>query len=175
MTGVDQQWPTARLGPLARLRVLAEGLPGAHLHECVIEAAFAKVWTCVSDLERTTPLVEPDVQSLRVLERSGDDWQVRVRLPRWAGSMPLHLDVTMREGWCWMVSRPQLYVIGIAAEPVPDRPDATVVAQLEGAVLPGRSLARWAAGPVLGISRWRHRLHVPGDLARLAAYVEATP
>lgn len=172
MTTFAERWPSARLGRVARLRVVAAGLPGAHLHERVINADFDEVWRVVSDLERTTPLCEPDVQSLQVLARNDDRWQVRVRLPRWAASRSLHLDVTMRTGWCWMTSRPGFYVIGIAAEPAPGQPGATLLAHLEGVTLPHPPAAGWLVAPLLALSRWRHRLHVPRDAARLAAAIE---
>jgi hypothetical protein len=174
MTNADDRWPVATLGDVARLRAIAAGLPGVHLHEQVIEAGFADVWGFVSDLERTTPLFEPDVQSLRVVARDGDRLRVRVRMPRWAGSVPLHLDATMRDGWCWMVARPQVYVIGIAAEPAVGRATGTLLAHMEGVVLPRRRGVAWATAPVLAVSRWRHRFHVPGDVARMARQIESS-
>jgi hypothetical protein len=160
----DDRWPIAQLSDVARLRVLAAGLPGVHRHEAVIEAEFPEVWGFFSDLERSTPLFESDVQSLRVFARDADQWKVRVRLAKWMGSMPLRLDVTMREGWCWMVSRPQFYVIGIAAEPVPG---GTLLGYMEGVVLPQPRGTRWLTAAPLALSRWRHRAHVPRDVARL--------
>ncbi|MEY2403008.1 MAG: hypothetical protein QOD38_559 [Acidimicrobiaceae bacterium] len=171
MTIAEQAWPAARLGPLARLRAIAAGLPGVHLHEEVIDAAFDDVWRFVSDLERTTTTFEPDVRSLRILERDAAHWKVRIRLAPWLGALPLNLDVTMQDGWCWMISRPHLYVVGMAAEPLEGSPTATSYGHLEGVVLPTAPWARAAAWPILGISRWRHRVHVPRDVARIAAHV----
>ncbi|MEY2474578.1 MAG: hypothetical protein QOK28_3907 [Actinomycetota bacterium] len=173
MTIADDAWPAARLGNLARLRAVAAGLRGVHFYERVIDAPFADVWAFASDLERTTRSFEPDVHSLRVLERNGDHWKVRVRMPRWAGTAPLTLDVTMRDGWCWMVSRPALYVVGMAAEPVDADGSQTRFGLAEGAVLPVAAWAQPATRPLLAVSRWRHRFHVPRDVARLGACVTA--
>jgi hypothetical protein len=162
-------WPVAELSRVARLRVLAAGFPGAHLHEQVVEAPFEDVWRLVSDLEGSTPRYEPDVSSLRILHKDGERWRVRVRLPWWLGRAPMPLDVTMRDGWCWMIVRPQLYVIGIAAEPLGS---ATRLAHMEGFTLPGGRWRRRLARPLLAVSRWRHRVHVPRDVARLAALLE---
>ena len=172
MSTGDRGWPEASLGDIARLRALAAGLPGVHVHEQVLDAPFDEVWAFVSDLERTTPLFEPDVSSLRILERRGQRWRVRVRLPWWVARAPLNLDVTMRDGWCWMVARPQLYVIGIAAEPAGA---GTRIAHMEGAVLAGPAVLRWLARPALAVSRWRHRFHVPRDVRRMVAVMATSP
>lgn len=165
----DRRWPSATLDRIARLRVVAAGLPGVHLHERELEAGFDDVWAFVSDLERTTPLFEPDVASLRILEQDGTRWRIQVRMPRWAAGMPLRLDVTMQDGWCWMITRPRLYAIGIAAEPTTT---GTRVAHLEGLFLPVPAWVRPLTKPLLAVSRWRHRIHVPRDLARMAALLE---
>jgi len=167
-THADDRWPIAELGDVARLRVLAEALPGVHRHETVIDAQFDDVWACISDLERSTPVFESDVQSLRVVARDGDDWKIRVRLPKWLASLPLRLDVTMRDGWCWMVARPQLYVVGIAAEPVEG---GTLLGFMEGVALPRWRGTRWLTAVPLALSRWRHRNHIPRDVARLVKLV----
>jgi hypothetical protein len=169
MTIADAAWPVARLGHLTRLRAIAAGLPGVHLHEQMIDAALEDVWRFISDLERTTTTFDPDVRSLRILERDHDRWKIRVRLAPWLGTLPLNLNVTMQDGWCWMVSRPQLYVIAMAAEPLDGNPAATHFGHMEGLVLPTAAWARAVTTPVLTISRWRHRVHVPRDVDRIAA------
>jgi hypothetical protein len=168
VTGIEGTWPTATLGTVSHLRVLAAGLPGAHLHEDVIDAPFDDVWSFVSDLERSAPLFDSDVHSLQVLDVDGEHWRIRARLPRWAATAPLHFDVTMRPGWCWMVSRPQAYVIGMAAERAGS---ATRFGHMEGVVLPAPRWLGPAVRPLLTASRWRHRFHVPGDVARIVDHL----
>jgi hypothetical protein len=152
VTGTGDPWPTARLDGVGRLRALAAGLPGTYVAERLIDAPFEDVWGFVSDLERSVPQFEADVSRLRIVRSAGE----RLRVHSWVPGVPVPLafDVVLRPGWCWMVSRPQLYVVGMAAEPEGDR---TRYAHLEGLV--GRFL-----GPVLPLSRRRHRRHVPHDL-----------
>jgi hypothetical protein len=143
-------WPTARLDPIAKLRVLEASLPGVAMRERVIEAPFADVWGYVTDLETSVPEFDRDVARLRVVRASGE----RLRVHSWAPGVPvpLGLDVTLRPGWCWMVSTPRLYVVGMAAVPDGER---TRFGHLEGFVV---------GGPLLRLSRWRHRAHVARDL-----------
>jgi hypothetical protein len=145
---VTAAWPAARLDPIARLRALAAGLPGAALHERVIDAPFADVWGYVSDLEHSVPEWDRDVARIRIVRSSGE----RLRVHSWSPRVPVPLgfDVTLRPGWCWMASH--LYVVGMAAVPDGDR---TRFAHLEGFV---------AGGPLLRLSRWRHRAHVVRDV-----------
>ena len=167
MTGHDL-WPTATIDRIGRLRALAAGLRGAHLHEEVLDASFDDVWRFVSHLEHAVPLFDNDVRSLRVLHRDGERLRIRARLPLWAATAPIEFDVTLHAGWCWMVSRPQLYVVGMAAEPDGSH---TRFAHLEGVALPA---ARWARAPVRAVhalSRWRHRMHVPHDVEAIARHL----
>jgi hypothetical protein len=150
--GVSDGWPTARLDGIARLRALAAALPGTVVQERLIDAPFDTVWDFVSDLEVSAAEFDRDVARVRIVRASGE----RLRIHSWATGVPVPLpfDVTMRPGWCWMVSDPRLYVVGMAAVPAGDR---TRFAHLEGLV--GRFLT-----PVLPLSRWRHQGHVARDL-----------
>ena len=167
----ERAWPVAVLGHLGRLRALAAGLPGVHLHEQVIDAPFDEVWGTVTDLERNTPRYESDVRAVRVVERDGERWTIEARMPLWMSGAPLRFDVTMRDGWCWMVSRPQFYVVGFAAEPLADQ---TLFGHMEGLAVSSRvpTVLRPATRPLLALSRARHRRHVPRDVHRLAALLE---
>lgn len=158
-------WPTAELDGIARLRVLAAGLPGVVVHERVLAAPYDAVWGFLSDLERSAPAFDSDVASLRILRRTGDRLLIESRGSWRLLSGPLRFDVDLTDGWCWMVSRPQLYVVGMAAEP--DGPDRTRFGHLEGVVAPGSPATRAIAAPVLALSRWRHRHHVPRDVDRI--------
>jgi hypothetical protein len=155
-------WPQAELGPLARLRVLAEGLPGTVLHEATIDGSFDRVWGWARDLERSIPTFDRLVASVRIVRREarpGGDDRLRV-VTRGTGRgcyLPMGFDVDLGVGWCWMVSRPRGYVVGMAAEPDGDR---TRWGQLEGIALSTPGLFR----PLLRATRWRHRRHVGHDV-----------
>lgn len=157
-------WPTASLSPIGRARALAAGLPGAVIQEGRFDAPFTDVWGFISDLERSVPTFDHDVRWLRVLSRDGTRLEVRAGSGWSLGGIPLGFDVDLTDGWCWMVARPRLYVVGMAAEPDPDDPGRTRYAHLEGVTVRPRALA--------AATRWRSRRHVAGDVAGIAREVE---
>jgi hypothetical protein len=159
-------WPTAALAPCARLRALAAGLPGAVVEERVIDAPFAEVWGFIADLERSVPTFDADVRALRVVERRGTRLVARAQSSWRVGRVPLSFAVDLEPGWCWMVARPHLYVVGMAAEPDPDDPGRTRYAHLEGIALRHRLLA-----PVARLTRSHTRRHVRGDVAGITREV----
>lgn len=164
--------PTASLGRIARLHVLASALPGVEVQERVIDAPFDAVWGWVADLERSVPQFDGDVAKLRVLRREGPAGDERLRI-RAAGPakllwLPWTFDVDLRPGWCWMVSKPQSYLVGMAAEPVGDQ---TRFAHLEGIGFKGSRTWQQVLSPVYAVSRYRHRKHLPHDLANIARLV----
>jgi len=150
------EWPTAELDRVARLRVLAAGLPGVALRERTIDVPFDRVWAFVSDFERSVPAFDADVSSLRIRRRDGGRLGIVARGSWRLLRAPLAFDVDLRAGWCLMVSRPRFYVVGMAAEPDGDR---TRFGHLEGLVGDTRFLR-----PLLAVSRVRHRRHVAHDL-----------
>jgi len=152
-------WPTVELDRVAQLRVLSRTLPGVALEERTIAAPFDAVWGFVTDLPNSVPRFDRDVASIEILERHGDQLKVISR-PRFV-PLPVRLDVELREGWCWMVARPQLYIVGMAAVPAGEH---TRFAMLEGVSLPGPQMLRPMLAPISTISRWRHRRHLPHDL-----------
>lgn len=162
-------WPAAALSPVGRARALAAGLPGAALREATLDAPFADVWGFVADLERSVPRFDDTVRWLEVVERDGDRLRARAGSAWWMAGVPLGFDVELVEGWCWMVARPRLYVVGMAAEPDPDDPGRTRYAHLEGITVRPRALA--------AATRWWSRRHVGGDVAGIARAlgVEAQP
>jgi hypothetical protein len=152
-------WPTVELDRVAQLRVLASSLPGVALVERTIAAPFDAVWGFVSDLPNAVPRFDRDVASIEIVEHRGDRLQIISRPP--IVGLPVRFDVELREGWCWMVARPQLYVVGMAAVPEGDH---TRFAMVEGVALASPNALRPILAPISAISRWRHRRHLPSDL-----------
>lgn len=150
-------WPIAELSPTGRARALAAGLPGAVLQEGVIDAPFADVWGFISDLERSVPTFDDVVGRLSITSREGTRLRVHTRASWRMAGLPLDFDVDLEEGWCWMVARPRIYVVAMAAEPDPDDAGRTRYAHLEGITIRPRLLAR--------ATRVRSRRHVASDVA----------
>lgn len=155
-------WPVGRLDRIGRLRALAEGLSGTAVEERVIAAPFDEVWGFVSDLERAVPLFDDDVARIRITRRDGDRLRLRSTSAARFLWFPAWFDVVLQPGWCLMRSRPQAYVIAMAAEPLAD--GSTRFAHLEGVALPWSGPLRWVARPVHAVSRWRHRVHLVHDV-----------
>ncbi|WP_205856672.1 hypothetical protein [Phytoactinopolyspora endophytica] len=148
-------WPTSELDTVARLRVLAAGVRGAHITEQVIDAPFDDVWAMLADLEGDFGEIVTDMQGVTVLGRDGDRVTLRARS---RFGMRARIEGTQRPGWCWLQSR--FLLIGIAAAPLGAQ---TLVAFTGGVRIPGRA----ALVPV-GVRReGRH------SLARLAQRVDA--
>jgi hypothetical protein len=152
-------WPTVELDRVAQLRVLSRVLPGVVLEERTIAAPFDVVWGFVSDLPNSVPRFDRDVASIEIRERHGDRLKIISRPP--FVPIPVRFDVELREGWCWMVARPQLYVVGMAAVPAGEH---TRFAMLEGVSVASPEVLRPMFAPISAISRWRHRRHLPYDL-----------
>ena len=156
-------WPTAALPPGARLRALAAGLPGVVVEQRELQAPVEQVWGFIADLPTSVPTFDASVASVEVLARDGTRLRVRARSGWWFFRAPLVFDVDLEPGWCWMVSRPRLYVVGMAAEAHPDDADRTIFTHLEGVPFGGRLL-----GPVLRATRLIQRRHVSSDLDGIA-------
>jgi hypothetical protein len=148
--GVSAAWPTARLDPIAKLRVLEASLPGAVMQERLISEPFDAVWGFVSDLETSVPAFDREVSRVRIVREHGDE----LRIHTWATGVPVPLafDVILRDDSMWMVSRPRLYVVGMAAIPEGRQ---TRLGHLEG-FTKGARLSR--------VVRRRQRRHVARDL-----------
>lgn len=165
--------PSASLDRIARLRVLSAGLPGSAVVETVLDAPFDEAWAWVADLERSVPAFDSDVARLRVVRREphpigGERLRIRTRYTAVALWIPAVIDVHLALGWCWMVSRPQVYVVGMAAEPDGDR---TRFAHLEGLAFNIPRRLQPLLRPVLAVSSWRHLRHIPHDMAGIARQV----
>lgn len=169
-----ENWPQAELDRIAHLRVLAAGLPGVVVEETVLDVPFPLAWHHLTDFERSVPFFDEDVRRLHIVQRSGDPergerFRFASRQTGRALWIPARIDVTLSPGWCWMVSRPQAYVVGMAAEPDGER---TRLAHLEGLAIAGPGWLRALARPILAVSRWRHRRHVPKDLAGMHNFIQ---
>ncbi|MEY2478176.1 MAG: hypothetical protein QOG87_3491, partial [Actinomycetota bacterium] len=115
------------LDPVRRLRIMAAALPGTALVERVLDAPYDDVAAMWDDLEHSVPELDPIVRSVRVVSREGDRLHIvakQLMLP-----VPVHFDVELQAGWCWMQSR--TYLVGMAAVPVGE--GRTHYAHLEGA------------------------------------------
>lgn len=165
----DDRWPAARLDRIARVRALAAGLPGTWVEERVIDGSFEHTWDFVADLERSVPLFDSDVSRLRITRRQGTRLRVRT-VSSWRFLwFPASFDVELEPGWCLMRSRPQAYVIVMAAEPAGE--GRTRFAQLEGVAVPAPRRLGHLLRPLLAASRWRHRRHIPHDIAAIERFV----
>jgi hypothetical protein len=155
------QWPEARMSDIERLHVLSAGLPGTAIRERTIPFPFERVWGWVGDLERSAPFFDRDVAAIEIRRRDGEHLEIVATAPWHLGRARFALDVDLRPGWCWMVARNGLYVVGMAAEP---DGDDTRFAHLEGVTVRGPAWLRAAFRPVLAVSRWRHERHLVHDL-----------
>ncbi|MFD9304692.1 SRPBCC family protein [Streptomyces sp. NPDC060048] len=120
------------IDPVARLRVMAAGIPGARVVERVLPAPLEAVWAVMSDLEGEFGRFQPDMRSVRVLRVAGDRVEALARSkygPR------ARFRGVLRPGWCWLQSR--FLIIGMAAAPEPG--GGTRVALTGGVRVPGRA------------------------------------
>ncbi|MCJ0874167.1 hypothetical protein [Streptomyces sp. AP-93] len=141
---------------VARLRIMAAGIPGARVVEATLPAPLEEVWAVMSDLEGEFGRFQPDMRTVRVLRVTGDRVEA---LARSKYGLRAHFHGVLRPGWCWLQSR--FLIIGMAAAPTPE--GGTRVALTGGVRVPGR-----AAIVPLGAER---ELRVA--MARLAARVSA--
>jgi hypothetical protein len=156
-------WPDATLGPIARARALAAGLPGAGLAEVTIDAPYAQAWPRIMDLERSVPAADRLVRAIRVRSREvGPDGVERLRV---ASVSPLglaqHLEVTVEDGFCLMWAPRRTFAVVMAAEPEEGHPRRTRYVHVES--IPRR--------PARILRPLMNRI-VAGDARGFRAYVE---
>ena len=154
MTGL----PSVDLDPVRRLRVVHRAMEGTALRERVFEAPYDEVWSWLADLERSVPAFDRWVWRVRIVGRDGE--RLRARVP----PSPFPFDVVLRDGWCWMAS--PLFVVGMAA--VPEGPDRTRFAHLEGVPVAGPDWWRRMARPLTRRLVRGHARRVTGDLDGMA-------
>jgi hypothetical protein len=129
---MTDNWPTAELDPVRRLRVLAAGIPGAAVTERVFDTAPAQAWDLMWGDGRNFTVFQTDMHSIESMER--DEERVRM-LVRSRYGMRAQLEGTVRIGWCWLQSRFLLIGMAAAAEPG----GGTRVALTGGVRVPGRA------------------------------------
>jgi hypothetical protein len=121
-------WPVAKLDPIQRLHVMAKSLPGCAVEERVFDSTFDELWGLVSDFENGVPQFERGIRSIEIVKHEGERYELDVR-----SALPLPISIAMdavvRPGWCWMQSRPRLYLVGMAAR---QEGDGVRLAHLEG-------------------------------------------
>jgi hypothetical protein len=172
---VSASWPVAELDRVARLRVLAAGIPGATFREYRVRSDFEHAWSILADLERSVPVYDGQVTRLDVVDRTpapdgvGERLQARVRVSKWTGPLTQRFDIDLSPGWCWMVADPQLYLVGMAAEP---DGTGTRLGHLEGVPLPTGRALRPLVGPALRLLRPLHRHHVEGDIKGIIELID---
>jgi hypothetical protein len=153
---LDERWPGVALDPLMRLRVIGASLPGVVFEERTLPVPFSDVWSFIADLERSVPLFDPLVRSIRILDRSPNGDPLRLR----AWPSPFRFRVELTEGLCVMHSA--VYTVVLAAQPL--GPDATRLGHLEGLPTSGPRIMRALERPVVAGLRWFHRRSVRRDL-----------
>jgi hypothetical protein len=134
MSAAPNTWPEVGLDPVARLRVLAAGLPHVHLVEHILEAPFDAVWAVAGDLE-AAPAFETLVGDVRILERNGSELQLESRV----GPARFRLGARLEDGFCLMHGNG--FDVGMAACPEPD--GRTRFAHYEGIRWLGRLAHPW--------------------------------
>jgi hypothetical protein len=149
-------WPTATLDPVARMRVLAAGLPNAAIDETVFDVSFERFWPFIADLEGNTPRYEGAVNELRILDRRGERIRLEARTPI---GLWVSFDCVLRSGWCIM--RSDSGQIGMAAHP--ESPTQTRFIHFESTSLFGRLARPFFAWNIRGDFRRLRALFPPTD------------
>jgi hypothetical protein len=147
---MTDQWPTAGLGNVGRLRALTAAFKASAIVERTIPVSFDRVWEYFSDMERSVPSFDETVAEFRITERAGTRLTARVRGP----ILPISftLDIDLERGWCLMTARPVYYLVAFAAEPVGDH---TLFAHAEACNIPGPQALRRIGSPILTpVTRW---------------------
>ncbi len=157
------EWPEADLSTVDRLRILAATLPGAGHAEITIDVPFAEAWPRLMDLERSVPVADAGVRSLRVLDRRIlVDGSERLDVRAWTTvGLPQRFDVRIEDGFCLMQGRSRLFVVVMAAEPEADDPSRTRYAHVE-------AVPRRGAGPLRRVMQRT----VQSDVRGFRSYLE---
>ena len=161
------RWPVASLDPIARVRLIADRVPGCVLTERVVPGSAADLWDYLSDLTNIGTF-DQFVGKVRIHERRVvaegeggpiEELVVTAHVPSWGPGLPMA--IRLEPGLCLMQARARLYLVVMA---VADEGDGTHVrhAHLEGVPLPGAGvlrplLRRHVAHDVAGIDQHRPR------------------
>ena len=115
-------WPEATLTPVARVRALAAGIPGAGYAEAIFDVPYETAWPRLVDLERSVPAADKLVRRILMKSRRRlDDGAEELRF-RSTSPLGLFTSFTARveDGFCIMQATGRLYVVAMAAEPTDD-------------------------------------------------------
>jgi hypothetical protein len=148
-------WPVAEFDDVRALRVLAATVPGAAVHETVLDSPLEEVWAVAADLVGAMPRWLPDIHSVQ-LSQHGDE-AIVVGHTR----LRARFDIELRPGWCLMQSR--FLLGGMAAT---EEPDGTRFAFLGAFRVP-------AAGPLGAVIRPLTRRLGRRSLRRFESLVRA--
>lgn len=152
-------WPTATIDTAARARILAAAIPSAAISEVEVDAPFDDVWAWLSALDQAIPTFDPTVAAVEVVERAGERWRIKASAPYVRVKLPF--DVRMEPGFCLMRARWRVYMVAMAATPLPG--GRTRITHVEAVPLPFTRwlrpiLARFVRADVAGMARhFRHR------------------
>lgn len=129
-------WPSARVDEVARLRAIASARPHLAYRERTVAAPFELVWSIFGDLEHAVPEFDRYVRWIRITARDGERLALESGGP--VPGLRMHFEAIHRPGWC--VMRAFAAEVGMAASPIGR--DATRIAHFEGSRFLG-SLGRW--------------------------------
>ncbi len=141
MTGHEQQWPVASMGPIARARAIGASIPSAAWTEGVLDAPYRVAWPWITDLEVSVPRFDSQVRKVRVLEQHAGDGAHTLRIAASSFGVAVPFDVRLEDGFCLMRARARIYLVLMAAEPH-DGGERTRFFHLEAVPLPGTRLLR---------------------------------
>jgi hypothetical protein len=132
----DIVWPTATLDPIRRARVMAAAIPGGFA-EVVLDVPYERVWSWLSDLERSVPAFDAQVDALTITGRrpASEGAGEELTLTAIHRRVPIPFTARLDDGWCLMQARARLFVVVMAA--APEGANRTRYAHLEAVPQPG--------------------------------------
>lgn len=135
----EPRWPSATLDPIRRARVMAAVVPGGFA-EVVLDVPYELAWSWLSDLERSIPAFDAQVDRLRISARrpQRDGIGEHISFTAHNHHVPIPFTARLENGWCAMQTRGRLFVVVMAA--TPESGDRTRYAQLEAVPRPGGRL-----------------------------------
>jgi len=116
--------------------VLAAAVAGGFA-EVVLEVPYTRAWAWLSDLERSVPAFDTQVDRLRIRSRrpDSDGTGELISLTATNHRLPVPFTARLEDGWCLMQARARAFIVVMAA--VAEGPERTRYAHLEAVPLPG--------------------------------------